>query len=74
MNVFFKNLAKLTTDFILESKFDCDQSNHLLGTTKVRSASTPKQAGSGMTLRDGQSSSWSQTSKWDELQAMAIPF
>ena len=27
-------------DFILESKFECDQTNHLLGTTKVRSAST----------------------------------
>ena len=49
-NDFFKNLAKLTTDFILESKFECDQTNQLLGTTKVRSASTQRQAGSDMTL------------------------
>ena len=45
-----KNLAKLTTDFILESKFDRDQTNHLLGTTKVRSASIRRQAGSSATL------------------------
>ena len=46
----FKNLAKLTTDLILENKFDRDQANHLLGTTKVRSASTRTQAGSGTPL------------------------
>ena len=79
VNDSFKNLAKLTTDFILESKFECDQTNNLLGTKKVRSASTPKQAGSGMTLDQQQasatrwqpsswwqSSAWSQTSMWGE--------
>ena len=50
VNVYVKNLAKLTTDFILESKFVCDQTNQLLVTTKVRSASTQRQAGSDMTL------------------------
>ena len=49
VNVKIKNLAKLTTDFILENKFDLDQTNHLLGTTKVWSASTRRQAGSGTT-------------------------
>ena len=32
----------------------CDQTNHLLGTSKVRSASTQRQAGSGMTLSQQQ--------------------
>ena len=50
VNDHITNLAKLTTDFIFESKFECDQTNHLLGTMKVRSASTQRQAGSGMTL------------------------
>ena len=50
MNVYIKNLAKLTTNFITESKFECDQTSHLLGTTKVRSASTQRQAGSGTTF------------------------
>ena len=53
-NVYVENLAKLTTDFILESKFKCDQTNHLLRTTKVRSASTQRQAGSGLTLSQEQ--------------------
>ena len=35
-----KSLAKLTTNFILENKFDRDQTNHLLGPMKVQSAST----------------------------------
>ena len=49
VNVKIKNLAKLTADFILENKFDRDQTNHSLGTTKVWSASTGRQAGSGTT-------------------------
>ena len=40
----------VTTDFILENKFDRDQANHLLGMAKLRSASTRRQAGSGATL------------------------
>ena len=36
VNVYFEKLAKLTTEFILESKFECDQTNQLLGTTKDR--------------------------------------
>ena len=49
VNVYIKNLAKLTTDFILESEFECDQTKHLLGTMKVQSASTRRQAESGTT-------------------------
>ena len=39
---------------ICESKSECDQTNHLHGTTKVRSASTRKQAGGGTTLSQQQ--------------------
>ena len=79
-NVYIEHLAKLTTDFMPESKFQCDQTNHPLGTTKVRSASTQRQAGNGTTVSQQQallfsgwqasawwqSSSWSLTSKWCE--------
>ena len=50
VNDYIKNLVKLTADFIPENKFDRDQTNHLLGTTEARSASTRRQAGSGTTL------------------------
>ena len=50
VNDYIKNLAKPTIDSILENKFARDQTNHLLGTTKVSSASTPRQAGSDTTL------------------------
>ena len=39
----------LTKDFIRGSKFDSDQINHSLGTTKALNASTQRQAGSGTT-------------------------
>ena len=82
VNVNVKDLARLTTDNILENKPDRDQTNHGLGTTKVRSASTQKTGWKWYDTQPAasssssgwqpsawsQSSSWSQTSNWDERQ------
>ena len=51
INVYMRNLAKFTTDFIFENKFDHDQTNNLLDMTKVRSASTQRQTEGDTTLR-----------------------
>ena len=46
---YINNLAKLTPDFIPGSKFDSDQTNYSLGTTKALNVSTQRQAGSDTT-------------------------